>query len=517
MERMSDRHEGNLGGRLQPFAQTRSVAVAVVVAPETARFPATQHTTWMLINLLTRAVGVVDAIHLVCPRGIPLAGRVVPLAPRHLTLDAALAHGAQATGGVPVGHATAPAPADAVLVVGADPDGDHRGRQGARFVTGDGWWGGVSDRPLPRIDPANGLPFGPYVAAALAVGEIYLRARLPRHVAPPTATYGWDCWTQSLARRPAPVPHDVAGLDLTGTGLAGVGAVGAMWIHALWATPGLTGNVLLADADLKGVTETNLNRCPIFGQASIGQAKAVEAAAVAADATLTWAPHHGRFEQLGVTPDLLVSAVDTNRAREALQNRYPPSMLSASTLDLRAEVLRAGPPGEGACLRCFNPPEAFHGDDDLRATARAGGPDAERALAADANVTVADVQRWLARGECGDVGDRLLETLRRQLPEPPARFAVGFTSAMAGVMLAVETLKLLAEHPLTPGEPTANQATFQFLRPDAPVNGVGRLSREPNCPACAPTNPATRIWQDRLRRGRRAPDQRRPCARPGSG
>ena len=60
---------------------------------------------------------------------------------------------------------------------------------------------------------------------------------------------------------------------------------------------------------------------------------------------MTWDPRKARFEDLGITPGILVSAVDTNRGREALQNRYPPRILSASTRDLRAEALRAGPPG----------------------------------------------------------------------------------------------------------------------------------------------------------------------------
>jgi hypothetical protein len=109
-----------------------------------------------------------------------------------------------------------------------------------------------------------------------------------------------------------------------------------MWVHALWATPGLTGDVELADADRKGVTTTNLNRCPVFGWASLGLPKALEAARIAGDASVAWHPHRSRFEDLGVTPALLVSAVDTNRARQALQGRYPPLILSASTLDLRS-------------------------------------------------------------------------------------------------------------------------------------------------------------------------------------
>lgn len=36
MERISDRHEGDLGGRLEPFNQIQPLAVAVVVAPDAA-------------------------------------------------------------------------------------------------------------------------------------------------------------------------------------------------------------------------------------------------------------------------------------------------------------------------------------------------------------------------------------------------------------------------------------------------------------------------------------------------
>jgi len=52
---------------------------------------------------------------------------------------------------------------------------------------------------------------------------------------------------------------------------------------------------------------------------------------------------------------MLLSAVDTNESRQALQERYVPLAFSASTLNLRAEILRCGPPEIGACLSCFNP------------------------------------------------------------------------------------------------------------------------------------------------------------------
>jgi hypothetical protein len=497
----------------------------VVVAPGAAHLAATQHTSWMLINLLARAVGVVHVVRVVGPAGVQLAGRVVPLAPHDLGLVDALCSGGQAIGAVPVHLAAVPAAGDTVLVIGTgDPvpgqdqyvsvdghaDADSKARM--RYVAGNSWWGGVSDRPFPELERPVDLPFGPYVAAALAAAEVYLDVRLPDHVARAIGTYGWDCWRQTLTTQPdATAPTDLSGLDLTGTALAGVGAVGTTWVHALWATPGLTGDVTLADADEKGVTTTNLNRCPLFGRTSLNKAKAQEAARIANDCAITWHPHHGRLEALDGTPTMLISAVDTNRARYALQQRYPPRILSASTRDLRAEVLRAGPPGAGACLRCYNPPEPFVGDDALRAQARADGPGAVRNLAVEASVAEADVQRWLDRGDCDEVGTRLLTTLRRNEPEPPARFAVGFTSVMAGVLLATETIKTLLDHPMTPGSSDPNNATIQFLNPTAPVNNATRLAPDPRCPACTPTNPATTIWQRRIAQLNVSVARRRPA------
>lgn len=265
--------------------------------------------------------------------------------------------------------------------------------------------------------PASSLPFGPYAAASLAAAEVFLRARLPAGTYGAAETVGWDCWTQAFTRSPAPdAPVALMDLDMSGIGLAGAGAVGTVWMHAIWATSGVRGHVLVADADKAGITNSNLNRSPLFVSASPGEPKATEAARICHDATVTWDPRKARYEDLGTTPGMLISAVDTNRAREALQSRYPPRILSASIRDLRAETLRAGPPGHGACLRCYNPPEPLPGDDDLRAHVRAGGEQAVRALAGHAGVSETYVRRWLDQPGCDEVGSLLLATLCRDAP-----------------------------------------------------------------------------------------------------
>lgn len=477
--------------------------MAVVVTPASAALTSTQHSAWMTINLLARSVGVITSVHLMCPPQIPVADQVIPLAPRGGTLRDALLVGAQAIDAVPVVLAQPGHRADVTIVAGAGASPINAtaepGRPARiRYVCGNGWWGGVSEGPM-SIAGTSPLPFGPYLAACLVVAEIFLDARLPAHVPRPDGTYGWDAWSQRHRTQPDPAaPTHCGSLDLTGTTLAGVGAVGSTWVHALWATPELCGAVALVDDDHEGVTTTNLNRCPLFGQDSIGKPKAEEAARITADSTLVWQPHRGRFQDSPNIPTLLVSAVDTNRAREALQQRYPPRIISASTRDLRAEVLRVGPPGIGACLRCYNTPEPITADETLRQHALSNGAAAIEALASELDVNREAVVQWLNRGDCSEVGDRLLAALRRDQPDAAPRFAVGFTSAFAGTLLAAETVKLHMKMPMAQNDSSFNNATFQFLKPRSPVNEPRALGADPSCPACSPTNVATSVWRNRI-------------------
>ena len=115
----------------------------------------------------------------------------------------------------------------------------------------------------------------------------------------------------------------------------------------------------------------------------------------------------------------------------------------------------------------------------------------------------AAVRRWLDQPGCDEVGDRLLATLRRDVPEPPPRFAAGFTSVMAGTMLAAETIKLLLGQPVSPHIPAASNVTFQFLKPVAATSNAARmLAPDPRCPACRPMSEAARQWQQRYERVR---------------
>jgi hypothetical protein len=218
VERISDRHEGDLDGQLESFESVRPMAVAVIVAPETAHVAATQHTAWMTVNPVARAAGVIESVRVICHDETPIAGRIVPLAPRHLSLHDALIHGGQAIGGADVTSAPSSESCDVTVVVGASSA--HKGWSAAglgddgppaarriRYALGDGWWGDVSDAPFTN-GVTSVLPYGPYVAAALVVAEVFLDARLPAHVprlpSLVNTLVGWFGTKRSWVRIPPP-------------------------------------------------------------------------------------------------------------------------------------------------------------------------------------------------------------------------------------------------------------------------------------------------------------------------
>ena len=170
-DQISNRHESALGGQFLPFGGTEQVAVTLVISPELAHRPRVQHAAWMLLNLLSRQMGIVNHIGLICPRGVAQAGQIVPLVNPVLDLREALMAGNSAIGVVPL----APDQAEGrQIVVGAVSATEP----GSLYLSANGWCGGISTSPVPNVGTESGLPFGPYVAACLAAGEVFQAARL---------------------------------------------------------------------------------------------------------------------------------------------------------------------------------------------------------------------------------------------------------------------------------------------------------------------------------------------------
>jgi hypothetical protein len=485
---ISSRHESDLGGRFLPFGNAEPVEVTIVVSPDTAHQAAVQHAAWMLVNLLSRQQGVVSRIGLICPPGIGQAGRIIPLASRTLDFRAGVVAGNEQIGVVPIYQEKT---LGRRLVVGAV----DQSVSGDLYVAGIGWCGGISTAPV-TIDYESELPFGPYIAACLAAGEVFKAARLKPGTYQCAESVFYSAWTRCssksfIAAGPAALKQS---LDIA---LAGVGAVGCAFLHVLNACPDVSGKVLLADNDEKGLEGTNLNRYALFGKESIGRKKATEAARLLADSPIELVPYDQPMESLEPLPMFVVSAVDTNHSRVAIQNKYPTRILSASTHDLRAEVLRCGPPGFGACLRCYNPPPLEKSDAEIAVEIQ-NKSDAELAdHAAAAGVTVAEVRQWAASQKCGMAGEAVLKQFKESAPQPHG-FAVGFVSVMAGTLLAAELL--MEDFDSSDAIRKGNRSVFQFFSPLAATNRPADYIRDPECPMCRPETPAVRIWNGRLQK-----------------
>lgn len=373
-------------------------------------------------------------------------------------------------------------------------------------VSASGWTGAVTPsgtQDLP-LDLATTNPFGPYVAACLAAGQTYMYARIHGHELQAVALNAWtlDQTTTDLVALDGGHPDEPsAEVDHV---LAGVGAVGSALLLTLWAYRSASGTIRAVDADPHGVDNTNLQRCTPFHRVDIGQPKAQTAAdRLSGHYGLVIEPTNGRAEDLVSAQTHLISAIDTEQAREALQDKYPASAVQASTSGLRLEMLRVDPTSGAACLRCFNaPPRESVPDSELQAQV-ADMDDATVAKhAAAVGTDAARVREWGRTGGCGQIGDALLARLRPS-DGSAAQFSVGFASVLAGVLLAGQVLKDAIRRVGDEGAVVDNAPLFgptarfvtNLLDPVNSIAGPRPYLRDPRCPACEGVR--ADIWKSR--------------------
>src|SRR5262249_32340234 len=137
------------------------------------------------------------------------------------------------------------------------------------------------------------LTVGPYISACLAAGEIFRLVRLNNYA--PECQLFLNAVDYSHGVEPVWSDLDTHGY-LRSVLLVGAGAVGSALLHALYPLS-LRGALMVADNDSKGIDKTNLGRYPLFGWASLGKAKASEAAEMFRNATFKLLPHNGSFDK----------------------------------------------------------------------------------------------------------------------------------------------------------------------------------------------------------------------------
>lgn len=481
---VSNRHRGDLGGRLRNDRVPAKVTVEADRA--VVAIPTGQHLMWMLLNLLARQSDEVGEIELAMPDGVRPAARLSPLVPSGSDLKTVLEAGVEEINPRLLG-----------------PGGESRTRVSVRIgpgplskdadltlaVSATGWAGYVGQIPAETIGDGEN-PVGAYVGACLAAGEIFKHVRSMRDEA---GTYARRMWLDAAEMRvvdePAPGPSLPDGLRLPATIVAGVGAVANAFLHVIYPLEDLRVDLTLIDNDPEGVTDTNLNRCVLFGlrHAATFHPKASTAASLMGNGRLvveavddSW--QAWRDEHSDRPLDLVISVVDKNSARHAVQDALPRLILGASTNDMRAQVNLYDVLGGGPCLRCRNRPETRTSDDEIVARLKALPPAEREQEARKVCIDPEILETFLSDplGNCGLVGGATLQKFGGGSDE--VEWSVGFVSALAGVLLAAEYLKLGLGSKSPTLNARENAFRFQYWRPDkANVNAIFGTPPDAGC------------------------------------
>lgn len=282
--------------------------------------------------------------------------------------------------------------------------------------------------------------------------------------------------------------------------LAGAGAIGN---GLLWAGRHLDLRGRLEIADDDHVDSGNLNRQVWFHEADIDAGKAEQLALHAQPffPHLTLVPRPDRLQALqerstGPWLPRLIVAVDSRRARRALQNEFPGEVFDASTTDIREVVVHYHrQPTDLACLSCIYEPDTLEFSREAHIAEHLGVSLEEvrsERVNADAAACIHARFPHLAVGNLiGLAYDSLFRTLCGEgslkaatQREQTAPFA--FVSCLAGVLLALELVRRLG-HP-------GSECDFNYWRISAwhpPLARRRRLrARQPDCAFCS--NPILR-------------------------
>lgn len=301
---------------------------------------------------------------------------------------------------------------------------------------------------------------------------------------------------------PLVISFDALGIDAAALGapvdlgdavMAGAGAIGNGFLLA-GCRLNLIGKLTVADDDL--VSAGNLNRQVWFEQEDIDKPKAERLVARAQPflTRLELVPRQCRLQDLradGPWLKRLIVAVDSRRARRALQTEFPGEVFDASTTDIREVVIHHHrEPAGDACLSCIYEPDTEELSREQHIADHLGVPvDAvrsERISAADAAAIVQRFPQLVAVDLVDTAYDTLFKRLcgEGELGTVAGRTVVApfaFVSVLAGTLLALEVVRRLSS-----GD-SARDFNYWRVSPWHPPLARRRIirPRQPGCMFCS--------------------------------
>ena len=462
-EDVSSRHSASPQDGVRASSDKYARPVKISVSQTDALDYSNQLTVAVIVNLLSRMATDVVSIELDIPSA-KVQGRISPLLPGITDLQELATETIRVIDVVPERIGS-----DSIrIAVGNNP-----AEAADIYVRGAGWVGGVSSSPI-SFTGCN-LSFGPMVAASMAVGEVFKLIRVEPHAYKPLTSAYFSVFDMKGSNRLPRTDHLEPEKFRYDGFLAGTGAVGCAALYTLWTMPNIRVNMEAADYDPEGFSISNLNRYMLQTRQMIGLSKASTLGTLLKREAFQLEGRDIKVEQIEPQLGKVMSAVDKNSARAALQNWFPKSLVGASTLGLRVQLLRSGPLGTVSCLRCYSPPEIEKADDTIRRELRASSELAE-SLAMQFGLTKEKVQETTASGKCSTVSSDIISYIRFS-QETEGEFAVGFVSCLAGVLLAAESL--VEQLPIN-----CNRLAVQMIEIGSERTRPMKELRDEKCPMC---------------------------------
>lgn len=462
------------GGRLSPASRPPGrVGVVVQEGEGAADAPEMQVMLWTTCTLLHRLAGMVGELVVCIPEGArataPWAGRRPRPRPRLLrdALEWSLNGGMNGCA-VRFVRDMQEERLDAAVLLGSGTGSRTRAPFEVRAGCS-GWLAYFGGAAFPLPGPGSGArsagglnPFGASAAACLATGEVFKHMRGPvqgaRHVAEPLCFSTYDLQICSAGAGSPANPDLPASVDAGRLTVCGAGAVAHSFCLSLGLVGGLEASLFVIDRRRsysmgdEAIEPTNLARYVLAGRGDLGRPKAEVLCERASEMGLRAEPSDDGIEAVAgrgglSNADHVVSCVDNNRARHAIQGQLPRIIRGGSVYDLCSRVSVYDLAGGTACLRCENPVEAEESDAATVERLRKMDPDAARREAERAGVDASVLARYLESPSCGSLSG---ESLRRLAAPTTPQFSANFATTLSGDVLAAEVVKAACSPALRP-------------------------------------------------------------------
>jgi hypothetical protein len=464
LNHLADRHFRTDPHDVLAAADTaRQARVLVAIGPDMAATKAGQDALWMLANLLCRQFRLVTGIRLDIPPETALLPRVAAFCETR-TLKETVANCIRRVAGQHVAvdefsaAGTEPHPIEIYIGRPAGPP-----RAAVRLVLfADGWRLFLGRAFASAELPRSGLTLGPYLAACFAAGEVFKRLRGIKtgkgELIEEERELCLSLWSGRRAASWDQLDADprIERADFPALYFAGAGAVAQAAALAIAGLPNVAGHATVIDPDALDLSNDNR-----YALATLGNREKVKAPFMAdflAGRGFTEYAHAGTWQDYVTRRNrpanradlddlerqfrysLVLSCVDDNGARHAIQNLWPEMIIGGSTHGLTAKAIAYDMAGDQLCLKCYNP--VAERNDLVRQRldqARAIEPGQRANFFIELGVDPKKAEEHLHTPRCGQLSEQDLD--RFAAGEP--MMSVGFVSVAAGVLLAARLLRFV--------------------------------------------------------------------------